>query len=93
MRPEFGCPLSDFVFASADPATAGRLAYEVRRALMRWEPRIDLRGVSVTFDPGDDGVLYLDVQYSIKGSNDPRNLVFPFYVIPEHESPALESAP
>jgi len=27
-------------------------------------------------------VLLIDVQYTVRGTNDPRNLVFPFYVIP-----------
>ena len=27
--------------------------------------------------------MYINVQYLKKGSYDPRNLVFPFYVIPE----------
>ena len=30
MRPDFGCAIHDFVFADADAATAGRIAYEVR---------------------------------------------------------------
>ncbi|RKN35821.1 GPW/gp25 family protein [Streptomyces hoynatensis] len=85
MRPEFGCRLHDYVFAPADAGTAGQLAAEVRRALDRWEPRIEVADVVVRFDETDDGVLYLDIGYSVRGSNDPRNLVFPFYVIPHHE--------
>jgi len=84
MRPEFGSRISEHVFSPANASTAGQLAYEVRVALERWEPRIDVEGVEVSFDEADAGVLYLDVQYRIRGSNDPRNLVFPFYVIPEH---------
>jgi hypothetical protein len=35
---------------------------------------------------GDEqGVLYIDVRYVIRGTNNPRNLVFPFYVIPSHD--------
>ena len=30
------------------------------------------------------GLLYIDVHYALRGTNDPRNLVFPFYTIPEH---------
>jgi phage baseplate assembly protein W len=82
MRPEFGCGIHEFVFAPADSSTAGRIAHEVRKALERWEPRIDLSEVVVTFDPVESNGLYIDVQYSIRGSNDPRNLVFPFYTIP-----------
>jgi phage baseplate assembly protein W len=85
MRPEFGSRIADHVFGPANASTAGQLAYEVRVSLERWEPRIDVEDVQVSFDAADAGVLYLDVRYRIRGSNDPRNLVFPFYVIPQHE--------
>jgi phage baseplate assembly protein W len=84
MRPEFGCSVHDYVFAPADAATAGDIAYAVRVALDRWEPRITLENVIVNFDDADAGVLLIDVQYTIRGTNDPRNLVFPFYVIPRN---------
>ena len=89
MRPEFGCAIAEQVFADADATTAGRIAYEVRRALDRWEPRIDVHDVAISFDAGDAGTIYIDVRYAIRGANDPRNLVFPFYLIPE-ETPAVE---
>jgi phage baseplate assembly protein W len=85
MRPDFGCAIHDFVFAPADAATAGQLAFEVRASLDRWEPRIDVVDIHVKFDAVDEGTLYIDVQYAIRGTNDPRNLVFPFYVIPSHD--------
>ena len=88
MRPEFGCAVHEHVFAPADTATAGSIAYAVRVALDRWEPRVDLEDVVVRFDAVDDGVLYIDVSYTVRGTNDPRNLVFPFYVIPPDEGGA-----
>ena len=85
MRPEFGCRIHDRVFGPANSATAGQVVYDVREALERWEPRIDLVDVAVSFDRVDDGVLYIDITYAVRGLNDPRNLVFPFYVIPYDE--------
>jgi uncharacterized protein len=85
MRPEFGCAVHEYVFAPADAATAGDIAYAVRVALERWEPRVDLADVVVRFDAVESGTLYIDVQYAVRGTNDPRNLVFPFYVIPNRE--------
>jgi phage baseplate assembly protein W len=85
MRPEFGCAIGDFVFAPADAATAGLIAYEVRIALERWEPRIDLHDVQVDFAEAATGVLLINIRYALRGTNDPRNLVFPFYVIPAQE--------
>lgn len=84
MRPDFGCAIHDFVFAPADAATAGQIAFEVRGALDRWEPRAEILDVRVSFDTVDDGTLHIEITYAIRGTNDPRNLVFPFYVIPAH---------
>ena len=82
MRPEFGCRIHDHVFGTPDAGTAGQIEYEVRASLARWETRIDVHDVSVTSDPLDAAVLYIDIRYAIRSSNDPRNLVFPFYTIP-----------
>ena len=88
MRPEFGCAIHDLVFAPADSTTAGQIAYEVRMSLERWEPRIDLTDVVVDFAEADNGTLLIDIRYTLRNTNDPRNLVFPFYVIPPHEDGA-----
>ena len=88
MRPEFGCAIHDLVFAPVNEATAGRIRYEVRSSLDRWEPRIEVAEVNVLEDNDDDGVVLIDVRYSIRGTNSPRNLVFPFYTIPSSEGGA-----
>ncbi len=82
MRPEYGCAIHDYVFASIDADTAGRIAYEVRASLVRWEPRIDVIGVDVNVDPEDQTVAYIEIKYSVSDTNNPRNLVFPFYTLP-----------
>jgi phage baseplate assembly protein W len=82
MRPEFGCGIHDYVFATADGATAGRIAHEVRIALERWEPRIEVTDVFIAFDSVVLGTLYIDVHFAVRSTNDRRNLVFPFYTIP-----------
>ena len=40
--PQFGCGIHDYVFESIDAYTVGRLEREVRIALDRWEPRIEV---------------------------------------------------
>jgi hypothetical protein len=37
----------------------------------------------VGFGAADTGTLLIDITYTLRDGNDPRNLVFPFYVIPE----------
>jgi phage baseplate assembly protein W len=85
MRPEFGCAIHDLVFSGVDGRFAGLVNYEVRASLLRWEPRIDVTNVTVTFEPEREGVVLIGVEYSLRTTNDRRNLVFPFYTIPSEE--------
>lgn len=89
MRPEFGCRIHDRIFAPLNAATAGAIAYDVRVALEQWEPRIDVLDVMVRLESADIGLATVEIVYQIKGFNDRRNLVFPFYVIPDE--PAVRS--
>ncbi len=83
MRPEFGCEIHRCIFSPANSQTASLAQRYVREALTRWEPRIELREVVVTPGNYDYGELLVEVSYVIKGSNDPRSLVFPYYLIPQ----------
>jgi Bacteriophage baseplate protein W len=82
MRPQFACRLRDFVFDGATPENAASIGNEVRAALLRWEPRVEVTNVVVTPSADEAGLLYIDIQYAVKATNDRRNLVFPFYTIP-----------
>lgn len=84
MRPKFGSKLRDFVFGGATSENAAAIGHEVRIALLRWEPRVDVTSVDVT-PRNDEAMLYIDIGYTIKATNDRRNLVFPFYTIPVDE--------
>jgi phage baseplate assembly protein W len=86
MRPEFGCGAHELVFESVDALTVGRIEREVRVALDRWEPRIDVTNVAVDGDGGAE--LSVEISYVLRGTNDVRNLVHPFYLIPDDEEAA-----
>jgi uncharacterized protein len=83
MRPEFGCGVHNYVFDTIDAYTLGRIDYEIRSALDRWEPRIDVVDIQPDLSRQAEGVLLLEITYSIRATNDIRNLVYPFYLIPE----------
>jgi len=82
MRPAFGSRLRDFIFEGATRENAAAIGSEVQAALLRWEPRVNVTDVDVTPVTGQEGLLYIDISYVIKATNDRRNLVFPFYTIP-----------
>jgi hypothetical protein len=85
MRPDYGCAIHDYFFSSVDSELAGRLALAVRNALLRWEPRIEVQDVRISFNPDDPSPIYIEIRYLVGDINDPRNLVFPFYSIPPEE--------
>jgi hypothetical protein len=85
MRPEFGCGVHECVFEAIDAATIGRLEGEVRRALDRWEPRIEVERLDFDLTEVDRGRLPIDIHYRVRATNHERNLVYPFYIIPEEE--------
>lgn len=77
MRPDFGCGIHDLVFAPNTAATAGRVAREVREALLRFEPRAEVLDVSVT--AGAEAAMLIDIAYRVRATNNAFNLVYPFY--------------
>lgn len=85
MRPYFGSTLRDYVFDSTSHQKAAEIAEVVRQAIEQWEPRVDVARVEVYPDEDQPGLLYIDIRYVVPGENSPRNLVFPFYTIPENE--------
>jgi phage baseplate assembly protein W len=83
MRPEFGCRASELLFEPRDAATETRLQQYVEEALRRWEPRIDVREVNVLPDDELDGALYVEINYVVKATHDPRSIVYPFFLVGE----------
>ncbi len=80
MRPTFGCNLQRFVFSEMNYTVMQEIEGEVRQALILWEPRII--EVSVTCKPqeGQSGVLLIEISYVVRSTNNPYNLVYPFYL-------------
>ncbi len=85
MRPEFGSSIHDYVFAPNNATTHGLLAYHVRDALSFWEPRIEVDDVDVRPDDMNPSRVLINILYTVKSTNDNRNLVYPYYLIPLEE--------
>ena len=83
MRPEFGCRAKELLFAPCNATTQNLMAYYVRRALARWEPRIEVLAVDVTSSPDSDGTLLVEISYEIKATHDTRSIVYPFFIMEE----------
>lgn len=80
MRPDFGCGIHEFAFATVDTTTLTLVQSTVEDALTEWEPRIEVLDVDTSTQHLDAGRLDIHLDYRIKRTNDERNLVYPFYI-------------
>lgn len=82
MRPNFGCDVHRLVYAPNNATTWGLAIHYVEEALGWWEPRIEVTNIEASADPLDTARLLIDIKYRIKATNDARNIVFPFFLMP-----------
>jgi uncharacterized protein len=80
MLPEFGCGIHDYVFAPNNSGTRASIESEVRRALVRWEPRVDVLSVRATSHDDQPETLMIEVDYRTRTNNAAHNIVYPFYI-------------
>jgi phage baseplate assembly protein W len=93
MRPGFGSRLRDYVFSGTDPDTLDELSREVTLSLAACEPRVTVESVEVEPDARNPTLVNIVISYTADGADDPRNMVFPFYSLPDDDTaPADQDA-
>src|SRR5947209_14341961 len=65
MRPDFGCGLDRYLFEPNSISTLRLIQEEVKRSLMRWEPRITLDDVRVEPSPIDSRAVNITIYYTL----------------------------
>ncbi|QOC91442.1 GPW/gp25 family protein [Micromonospora craniellae] len=88
MRPGYGSRLHRLVFAPNDDTTAGLAIHYVRAAVTRWEPRVDVLDVDAGPDPDDPWRLVIRLDYRIRASLTPGQLVFSVDLLPTDDDPS-----
>jgi len=80
MRPEFGSRLHEYVYEVLNYTTINSIKNEVIDTLTYWEPRI--KDVDVQIEPvtNDNGGFCVHIAYTVRSTNNPYSLVFPFYL-------------
>ncbi len=80
MRPEFGCGMWELVMEANTAQLHGRVQVQVREALVRWEPRIDVLDVRIESPPEQKNLLLVRIDYRVRSNNAFFNLVYPFFL-------------
>jgi phage baseplate assembly protein W len=81
MQPEFGCNLKKLVFEKIDSSLIAELNHLIYHALLDFEPRINFLTAEIINRNELDGILHIQVNYSIIITNTRHNIVFPFYLL------------
>ena len=68
MRPDYGCDLQRLLFWPNDATTAGLAIHYVRRAVERFEPRVEILTVDAVADRDRPEQLDVTVVYRIRSS-------------------------
>jgi uncharacterized protein len=79
MRSDFGCNLDSRIFDPMEPAFNTLITEIIRRAIIQYEPRVDLDSVDLQVDQLE-GRIEIFVNYTILANNTRSNIVFPFYL-------------
>lgn len=80
MRPDFGCDINKMVFENINTTTFTLIAFYVEESLLKWEPRIEVKNVSVVRDEKKGNQLNITIDYIVKRNNSRTNLVYPFFL-------------
>ncbi|HWN70699.1 MAG TPA: GPW/gp25 family protein [Haliangium sp.] len=80
MQESFGCSLDELLYEEIDQGLLNRIHSMINDAILQHETRIELRDLDVTQDPRDAGVLRIQLEYTVLGTNSRYNMVFPFYL-------------
>lgn len=78
-RYDYGCNLRRYAFEPIDTQTIVRMRDDIARAIVLFEPRINLDDVSFE-ERRDEGLLLIRVSYTIIRTNNRNNMVYPFYL-------------
>ena len=80
MRPDFGCEIHDHLFDVIDYTMLKQMEGKVQNALIYWEPRITDIEVTAEVNSEHENLVDIHIAYVVRTTNNPFNLVYPFYI-------------
>lgn len=80
MNPKFGCDLTTTIFNNITSLAINRMKDLVRTAILNYEPRITLHEVRIDASQAWEGVVHINLDYTIRKINVRTNIVYPFYL-------------
>lgn len=79
MQPTYGCNLDELVFESLTTTFKSYIRDLVMTAILFHEPRIKLNNVTLDDSRELEGIILIEIDYTIRSTNTRFNFVFPYY--------------
>ncbi|RQS65778.1 hypothetical protein DID96_25465 [Burkholderia sp. Bp8963] len=80
MQPLYGCNLSELLFETLDTRLKTLVADKVESAILYYEPRVAVESVVLDDSRALEGVLLIQVVYTVRSTNSRFNFVYPYYL-------------
>ncbi len=81
MLPDYGCNLDEMVFEPMTTTFKTYISDMIKTAILFYEARIDLNGVTVDDSRETEGIISLILDYTVRTTNSRFNYVYPYYKI------------
>jgi phage baseplate assembly protein W len=80
MQPAYGCNLNGMLFETVNEHFKTYLAHLVKTSITYYEARIKADRIVVNTSNATEGLVLIEIDYTIRTTNTKYNFVFPFYV-------------
>ncbi len=80
MQPTYGCNLTELMFEPLSPTVASHVKELIRTAILYNEPRIRLDALDLRLDQQLEGVVNIQIDFTIISTNSRFSFVYPFYL-------------
>ena len=79
MEPEYGCNMQELLFEPLSTTMNTFISNKIKTAMLLNEPRINVSNINLNTANEADGIVLIEIDYTIIITNTRYNMVFPFY--------------
>lgn len=80
MQPDYGCNLDVLLFEPLTTTLVSEVKDIIETAIMYYEPRITLEDIDISMADPHQGLVLIEIEYTVRETNSRFNFVYPFYL-------------
>lgn len=79
MLPDYGCNLNEMLFEPMNATFKSYISEMIRTSILYYEARIDLNSLLIDDSQDAEGIIIINISYTVRTTNSRFNFVCPFY--------------